>query len=108
MTDLALRAHHLEKGANPESLAAIVPEYLPEVPDDGYLLYSVGRDGVDDGGKLLDAEKYFNREPGNASLETFYYDEADKNATDDENSTAVDSNTTSSESEDENPHPGDA
>ena len=63
--DLAVRAYTLEQGRNPAKLADLVPEYLGEVPKDpfsgaelvyrltstGYLLYSVGTDRKDDGGK---------------------------------------------------------
>jgi hypothetical protein len=63
--DLAIRAYWLDHGRNPAKLADLVPDYLPEVPKDpfnggqlvyrlapnGYLLYSVGVNGVDDGGK---------------------------------------------------------
>jgi hypothetical protein len=63
---LALRRYHLERGNYPDSLSPLVPEYLAEVPLDpysgqsiryqlepskGYVLYSVGPDRVDDGGK---------------------------------------------------------
>ncbi len=65
--DLAIRAYSLEHGRNPAKLADLVPGYLPEAPKDpfsggqlvyrvtptGYLLYSVGVDGVDSGGKNL-------------------------------------------------------
>lgn len=66
VTALALRLYELEHGARPEALAALVPEYLPALPADpfsaggaplGYLphadeplLYSVGKNGLDDGG----------------------------------------------------------
>jgi hypothetical protein len=63
--DLAIRAYSLEHGRNPAKLADLVPAYLPAVPQDpfsggplvyrlkptGYLLYGVGVDGVDDGGR---------------------------------------------------------
>ncbi|NOY40549.1 MAG: hypothetical protein GXP26_01755 [Planctomycetes bacterium] len=63
-THLALRAFHLDKKHFPEKLDELVPDYLDEVPldsftgkpmiyrpqADGYLLYSVGRNGVDDQG----------------------------------------------------------
>jgi hypothetical protein len=63
--DLAIRAYSLEHGRNPAKLTDLVPDYLPEVPKDpfgsgqilyrlapnGYLLYSVGVDGLDDGGR---------------------------------------------------------
>ncbi len=63
-THLALRAFQLDNNRFPEKLDALVPNYLPAVPQDlfalgplsyrhqadGYLLYSVGPDGVDDNG----------------------------------------------------------
>ncbi len=63
--DLAIRAYSLQRGRKPAKLDDLVPDYLPEVPKDpfsgkelvyrvtptGYLLYSVGVDGKDDGGK---------------------------------------------------------
>jgi hypothetical protein len=62
---LALRAYELDHGSYPPALAALVPAYLPEIPNDPftsgplryravantYVLYSVGPDGIDDGGK---------------------------------------------------------
>ncbi len=61
----ALAAWHAEKGNYPKDLAELIPDYLPRVPidefsggplvykpgDAGYLLYSVGRNGRDDGGE---------------------------------------------------------
>ena len=62
---IALKRFQLKQGRLPDSLAELAPDYLPAVPidpydgkplkyhpnDDGtYLLYSVGDDGVDDGG----------------------------------------------------------
>ena len=62
---IALRRHELKRGREPESLSALVPEFLAEVPwdymdgkplryrrqDEGsFVLYSVGQNGVDDGG----------------------------------------------------------
>jgi hypothetical protein len=61
---LAIRAHELEKGTSPTSLAELVPAYLKAVPTDPYSSkpflyraqpsglkpYSVGPDGKDDGG----------------------------------------------------------
>ena len=62
---LALSAYHTEKGAYPPTLDALVPDYLSAVvidpfseaplcyrldDRDGYVLYSVGEDGQDDGG----------------------------------------------------------
>ena len=65
---LAIRCYQIERGELPGNLADLVPEYLPAVPQDplsegpliyrqtgdGYLLYSVGRDRVDDGGHRVD------------------------------------------------------
>jgi hypothetical protein len=64
----ALRAYYLEHGKYPASLTELAPSYLPSIPADpfaetgtfqykvkpgGYLLYSIGPDGVDDGGKPI-------------------------------------------------------
>ncbi|MEM1304977.1 MAG: hypothetical protein AAGG46_08770, partial [Planctomycetota bacterium] len=60
----ALAVHRCEQGGYPETLEALVPNLLPTKPtdtmhgkpigyrrtDDGYLLYSCGPNGVDDGG----------------------------------------------------------
>ena len=64
-TELALRCCRSEQGHAPERLDQLVPKYLQRVPTDpfstrpliyraqgtNWLLYSVGPDGVDDGGK---------------------------------------------------------
>jgi hypothetical protein len=61
----ALAAYRAEQGSYPAKLAELSPKYVPEVPQDpfneqplhytrqgdGYLLYSVGVNGKDDGGK---------------------------------------------------------
>jgi type II secretory pathway pseudopilin PulG len=67
--ELALRAYKLQHHEYPDTLAALAPNLLPSVPDDpfasnqplryqktgkSYLIYSVGPDGVDDGGKAID------------------------------------------------------
>ncbi|WP_148076081.1 hypothetical protein [Bythopirellula goksoeyrii] len=67
----ALAVYRAERGEYPEQLTALVPGILPEVPldlyvgepfryerkpDGGYLLYSVYRDGKDDGGTSMDEE----------------------------------------------------
>lgn len=70
---LALRAYKAEHGSYPNRLDALAPHYLAHVPDDPFalstplryrrlgktfLLYSVGPDGKDDGGKpIFDAAK---------------------------------------------------
>ncbi len=67
----ALAAHHADHGMYPAKLADLVPKYAAEIPKDtfavadlhykiedgGYLLYSVGRNGKDDGGKGMDDRK---------------------------------------------------
>lgn len=66
----AIAAYHLEKQDYPANLNTLVPRWVAEVPRDmfsdrdlhylrtdrGYLLYSVGLNGVDDGGRDMDAE----------------------------------------------------
>jgi hypothetical protein len=69
---LALHAYRLEHGHYPASLAELAPAYLKKLPDDpfalqgtfqyrldsnNYVLYSVGPDGKDDGGKPIDDPK---------------------------------------------------
>jgi hypothetical protein len=65
MLSFALRAYHAEHAVYPENLGKLVPTYLDSIPDDpfgtgpmryqrigkNYNLYSVGFNGVDDGGK---------------------------------------------------------
>ena len=67
LVDLAVRNYEAEKGGLPQTLNELVPKYLPFLPKDdfsgndfiyrpqtnGYLLYGVGSDGKDDGGKPL-------------------------------------------------------
>ena len=65
VTAIALKRFQLEQGQWPEALSDLVPGFLPSVPidpfdgkplkyhsnaDGTFLLYSVGEDGVDDGG----------------------------------------------------------
>lgn len=64
----ALERHRIAKGAYPDALDALIPEFLPKLPHDpcdgqpfryrlneeGYLLYSIGTDRVDDSGKVED------------------------------------------------------
>ena len=64
-TQLAARAYWLREGSPPAKIGSLVPKYLPEAPVDPYTgqtlkwraedqdmltIYSVGPDGVDDGG----------------------------------------------------------
>ncbi len=67
IAELALRACQLERGTLPDQLEPLVPEFLAELPIDpfdpegrplryvrtagGHVLYSVGCDGKDDGGR---------------------------------------------------------
>ncbi|MCS6866365.1 MAG: hypothetical protein RMJ56_15005 [Gemmataceae bacterium] len=65
---LALAAYHNDNGKYPDKLTDLAPKYLAQVPHDGfsgqpliykptaqgYLLYSVGMNGQDDGGKTFD------------------------------------------------------
>lgn len=76
----ALAIYRIEKGEYPEQLAALTPGILETVPDDvfsgrplvyrrrddGYLLYSVGRDAVDNGGTSFN-EKVVRGEWGKAN-----------------------------------------
>ncbi len=67
-TVIALNRYRVDQGRYPEQLSLLAPRYLPETPIDlfagepfryrldetgGYLLYSVGDDGRDDGGQAL-------------------------------------------------------
>jgi hypothetical protein len=66
---LALRAYRLEHGRYPDTLEALAPDYLAAIPQDVFarsgalryrlkgdtaLVYSVGPDGVDNGGTAVD------------------------------------------------------
>ncbi len=76
---LALRAFQLDNNRLPEKLDELLPEYLDKMPQDsfadepliyrpqsdGYLLYSVGPDGVDDNG----AEQQSGSQNGDLLLE---------------------------------------
>ena len=68
LVSLALQAYKADHAAYPNSLSQLVPAYLKSVPDDPfanagplryhrtgstYILYSVGPDGKDDGGKAI-------------------------------------------------------
>ena len=68
MLQLALRAYQLENGVYPPALKSLVPNYIKAVPADPfgggealryklngktYALWSIGPDGVDDGGKPI-------------------------------------------------------
>jgi hypothetical protein len=83
-TDLAIRCYGQTHGNWPEDLAALTPDHLATLPVDPYsqqplvyratgddfVLYSVGSDGVDDGGKFGDTRHLFT--PGyDLDLETW-------------------------------------
>jgi len=66
----ALAAYHADSGSYPNGLSALAPKYINRVPNDlyteqplhyrregaGCLLYSVGANGVDDGGRTFDSQ----------------------------------------------------
>ena len=69
---IALERHRLAEGAYPESLDALAPRYIGKIPcdvingqplhyrrtaDGKFLLYSIGWDGVDDGGVIFKTER---------------------------------------------------
>jgi hypothetical protein len=71
-TALALKRYQLHHGQYPAELAGLVPEFLPSIPrdpadgkplryqhkpDGAFLLYSIGEDGVDNGGDASPATK---------------------------------------------------
>lgn len=67
----ALERHHIARGAYPESLGELIPNYLETLPTDipaggvlrykregqGYALYSIGVNGKDDGGRTVELAK---------------------------------------------------
>ena len=70
LVTIALRGYFAERGAYPQLLNELAPKYLKKLPDDplalngtfryrrdgkSYVLYSIGPDGMDDGGKMIDA-----------------------------------------------------
>jgi hypothetical protein len=71
LVELAIRAFEKEQGRLPNAAAELVPDYLPAVPQDpfsdgplrylktesDYVLYSIGPNGVDDGGRIAEGER---------------------------------------------------
>ena len=69
---LALKIYKAEKGKYPDSLSDLVPEILPELPQDpltgkdfvykhegeGFLVYSLGENETDEGGKWDEKKRY--------------------------------------------------
>jgi hypothetical protein len=86
---LAVERYRLGTGQLPESLAALVPDYVQSVPEDpfdgaalryrrldeGFVVYSVGEDGVDDGGRERPAREA--EEAGQTYDITFTVERAD-------------------------------
>ncbi len=74
----ALERYFLRHKAYPEKLSDLMPEFIAAIPNevvsekamtyvrtaDGYILYSSGWDGVDDGGAFLSADKKTDAEKG--------------------------------------------
>tara|TARA_A100000171_G_scaffold10641_1_gene8492 strand:- start:5097 stop:7106 length:2010 start_codon:yes stop_codon:yes gene_type:complete len=86
-TMLAIEVFKLEHGRLPDSLEELTPRYLPEVPqdlmnphdtmklrafDNGYMLYSVGSDGDDDGGRDISDESRIRFTPLEQSFRVRY------------------------------------
>lgn len=71
---LLLNRYHAEQGSYPDTLDALVPDYLDSLPeddfspdgfryevrDDGFLLYSIGPNLIDDGGQSSAEEEYLD------------------------------------------------
>jgi hypothetical protein len=67
IVELGVRAYELQHGRPPATLAELVPDILPRIPQDpyaaglirykptqeGYVIYSAGFDGDDDGGQMV-------------------------------------------------------
>ncbi len=93
-TELAILAFKAENDRWPANLEELVPKYLAAVPedpysagplryrliDDHYTLYSVGRNGRDDGGKFIGLSKWHLAEPGDYQLDAFDIDEKEEEA----------------------------
>jgi hypothetical protein len=82
--DLGVRLFQSDEGRWPDSLEDLVPNYLPAIPIDpysnqplkyrpepmGFVLYSVGDDGIDNGGRFTNRLGYLDR-GSDLDLETF-------------------------------------
>ncbi len=96
ITKLALRGFRIERGALPDRLNQLTPEFLQELPidpfdpkgdplrhirtDDGYVLYSIGADGDDDGGRRLARDEsgwWDPRGDGDLRLDQLFAPDAD-------------------------------
>jgi len=82
MLSAAVELYRSENDIYPASLGDLVPNYVPELPEDpftgdsfvyaqtpsSYLLYSVGPDMLDDGGSFLDETGAFPERQGDILL----------------------------------------
>ncbi len=80
--ELAIHRYRLDHGSGPRTLEELTPDYLPAVPRDpfavgplkyrpdgsGHLLWSVGPDGRNDGGKPMDKQSSADVNPGDLLL----------------------------------------
>lgn len=87
---LALAIHRIEQGVYPDSLESLVPSILSKLPvdlfngkpyayrrtADGFLLYSLGNDGVDDGGSC-ELETYGGRKFEGISIDRMIDESSD-------------------------------
>jgi hypothetical protein len=88
-TDLAIRLYqHEHDGAVPDRLDTLVTAYLSQIPIDsysqspliyrptthGFLLYSVGHDKTDNGGKLSNMRTYYSRDAFENLIRGYDYD----------------------------------
>jgi hypothetical protein len=79
LLEFALRAYRLQHGNYPQTLSELVPGYLQKIPNDpfathsplkykrnktAYILYSIGPDGKDDGGKEIKGNRIFAGKKG--------------------------------------------
>ena len=93
MLHLGVRTFQLENRRVPNALTELVPAHLPALPFDpygngsfvyrrnaeGFLLYSVGPDGLDDGGKRSAHDDNFTAtQKGDLFLESIFTPEEDK------------------------------
>ncbi|NOY42545.1 MAG: hypothetical protein GXP26_12005 [Planctomycetes bacterium] len=103
--ELAIQAWRVTHGSFPESLSKMVPKYLAEIPvdpfdpeggllryrqtDEGYLLYSVGYNGIDDDGVAPGEEDVLGTDTGDLRLDVLYATEpTEGDGGDDENETS--------------------
>jgi hypothetical protein len=92
MVELALQAYTVEASQPPAGLAELVPSFLAEVPHDPFanrpavgrreanalIVYSIGPDGVDDGGRPLSVKDFpWQQSTGDLRLDSFFDQEED-------------------------------